>query len=150
MKLDPVARGRIIDRALSLGSEVEKAYASMKKAGADDEADSMLANMVELMRTLKDSLSRPESMTQEGARQFAAQIDGMIEQFSARTPGRKVRKIEVADDDVEETDDAEEADDGSDAIEKSLTDNVRTVIARRLKGLASEDDVYRALHFKVG
>jgi hypothetical protein len=111
----------------------------MRKSGADDEADGMLASMLELMRSLKDSLAQPESMTMESARQFSAQIDGMIEQFSARTPGRKVRKVEVADDDVEETDNVEEDDDG----------DIQKAVQRRLRGEIDEDALMKILGFKV-
>jgi hypothetical protein len=149
MKLDPVARARIIDRALALADVIEKAAGAVRKSGGSDEADTMLANMLELMRDLKDSLQEPKYLTQESARQFAAKLDGMIKWYADRTPGRTARKANAADD-VDEADDVEDEDDGSEAIEKSsLTDNVRTVISLRLKGLASEDDVYRALHFKV-
>jgi hypothetical protein len=141
MKLDSVARGRIIDRALSLSSEVEKAYRSMKKAGADDEADGMLASMLELMRSLKDSLAQPESMTQESARQFSAQIDGLIQQFSRRGPVRKTRKGESTEDVEDEADDVEEDDDG---------DTIQKAVRRRLRGEIGGDDLMRLLNFKVG
>ncbi len=141
MRLDPVARARIIDRALSLSDVVEKTATAMRKAGSDADADTLLANMLELMRRLKDSLKRPESMTQESARQFAAQIDGMLSWFSDRMPVRKGRKADTATDDVEqESDDVEEDEDDGE---------IQKAVQRRLRGEIGEDALMRILGFKV-
>jgi hypothetical protein len=136
----PIERARIIDAALRLGDVVEKTASKMKKAGADDEADAMVSSMVELMGHLKDALAQPESMTQESARQFSAQIDGLIQQFSDRGPVRKTRKGNSADDVEEEADDKVEDEDGGD---------ITKAVQRRLRGEIGEDALMKILGFKV-
>ncbi len=140
MRLDPVARARIIDRALSLGDVVEKAASNMRKAGFSDDADAVMFSMMDLLSDLKGLFANPSGSSQEELRRVAAKVDGLLQDFSRRT-GQKPRRVRTADDDVEEQDG------DSDEIEKS--DSVRSIISRRLKGLASEDDVYRVLGFEV-
>jgi hypothetical protein len=134
-------RARIIDAALRLSDIVEKSAANMRKSGADDEADGMMATMLELMGDLKDALMQPEYMTAESARQFAAKIDGLVSYYAARTPRMSSPRKMQAVDDTEEADDVEEDDD---------VDTIQKAVRRRLRGEIGEDALMRLLNFKVG
>jgi hypothetical protein len=150
-----VNRRRILEAALRLGDTFEKAYASLKNAGADDEADAMLSSMLELMRDLKGMLGNPDGSTLEEIRRVAAKVDGYIEQMSARVPGRRIRPSVVSrsakgdevedDENVEEDGDIEE-DSPDDDSPETLT--LEKAIRKRLRGRIDERKFWQSLNYK--
>jgi hypothetical protein len=141
--LGALEKARIIDAALRLANVVEKSAAALRKSGADDEADTAMFSMMDLLSDLKGMFANPDGTTMEEIRRAAAKVDGLIQQFSR--PGRTARTPVVSRsaeaDDVEDEDAKVEEDDNDGDIQKA--------VRRRLRGEISEDSLMKILGFEV-